>query len=35
VLHNGRFSAVLTEAIDAAYHRTLELGDQLDKQVGE
>ncbi len=35
VLHNGRFSAVLTEAIDAAYHRTLELGDQLDKQVGD
>jgi pyrroline-5-carboxylate reductase len=33
VLHNGRFSAILTDAIDAAYRRTVELGDQLDQQV--
>ncbi len=33
VLKQGRFSAVLTESIDAAYQRTLELGEQLEKQV--
>lgn len=33
VLKNGRFSAVLTEAVDAAYLRSCELGDSLDKQV--
>lgn len=30
VLKNGRFSAVLTEAVDAAYQRTVELGDALE-----
>jgi pyrroline-5-carboxylate reductase len=35
VLHQGRFSAVLTDAIDAAYRRTLELGAKLDDQVRE
>ncbi len=35
VLHQGRFSAVLTDAIDAAYRRTLELGTKLDEQVRE
>lgn len=35
VLHQGRFSAVLTDAIDAAYRRTLELGSKLDEQVRE
>lgn len=35
VLHQGRFSAVLTDAIDAAYLRTLELGTKLDEQVRE
>lgn len=34
VLKNGRFSAVLTEAVDAAYQRTRELGDQLEKTTG-
>lgn len=33
VLHDGKFSAILTEATDAAFRRTLELGDQLDRQV--
>ena len=33
VLQNGRFSAVLTDAIDAAYRRTLEMGAKLDEQV--
>jgi len=33
VLQQGRFSAVLTEAIDAAYRRCLELGAGLDEQV--
>jgi pyrroline-5-carboxylate reductase len=33
VLQNGRFSAVLTDAIDAAYQRTLEMGAKLDEQV--
>jgi pyrroline-5-carboxylate reductase len=35
VLHQGRFSAVLTDAIDAAYRRTLELGAKLEEQVGD
>ncbi|MSP54646.1 MAG: pyrroline-5-carboxylate reductase [Myxococcales bacterium] len=30
VLKNGRFSAVLTESVDAAYQRTRELGDALE-----
>lgn len=34
VLKNGRFSAVLTEAVEAAYTRSCELGDRLDAQVG-
>ncbi len=34
VLKNGRFSAVLTEAVDAAYQRTREMGDQLEKSTG-
>lgn len=34
VLKNGRFSAVLTEAVDAAYRRTRELGDQLEETSG-
>ena len=33
VLHQGRFSAVLTDAIDAAYRRTLEMGDKLAEQI--
>ena len=33
VLHQGRFSAILTDAIDAALRRTLELGNQLDEQM--
>jgi pyrroline-5-carboxylate reductase len=33
VLQHGRFSAVLTDAIDAAYRRTLEMGARLDEQV--
>lgn len=33
VLKNGRFSAVLTEAVDAAYQRTRELGDGLEDQA--
>ncbi len=33
VLQNGRFSAVLTDAIDAAYQRTIEMGSRLDAQV--
>jgi pyrroline-5-carboxylate reductase len=35
VLHQGRFSAVLTDAIDAAYRRTLEMGTKLEEQVGD
>lgn len=35
VLHQGRFSAVLTDAIDAAYRRTVEMGTKLDEQVRE
>lgn len=33
VLHQGRFAAVLTDAIDAAYRRSVEMGDKLDAQV--
>ncbi|MBM4390577.1 MAG: pyrroline-5-carboxylate reductase [Deltaproteobacteria bacterium] len=33
VLKNGRFSAVLTESVDAAYQRTVELGDQLEQKL--
>ena len=33
VLHQGRFAAILTDAIDAAFRRTLDLGVQLDEQV--
>jgi pyrroline-5-carboxylate reductase len=32
-LNQGRFSAVLNRAIEAAYGRTLEIGDQLDEQL--
>ena len=32
-LKNGRFSAVVTESIDAAYQRTLELGNALEDQL--
>ncbi len=35
ILHQGRFSAILTDAIDAALRRTLELGNQLDEQMRE
>lgn len=35
VLKQGRFSAVLTESIEAAYDRTKELGAQLDAELGE
>ena len=35
VLKQGRFSAVLTESVDAAYQRTLELGAQLEEQLEE
>ncbi|HSU81799.1 MAG TPA: pyrroline-5-carboxylate reductase [Thermoanaerobaculia bacterium] len=34
-LGEGRFSAVLTRAVRAAYERTLEIGDQLDGELGE
>lgn len=33
VLKQGRFSAVLTESVDAAYQRTLELGKQLEDNL--
>ncbi len=33
VLHQGKFSAILTDAIDAAFRRTLEMGDQLDEKM--
>lgn len=33
VLKNGRFSAVLTEAVDAAHARSVELGDQLEVRL--
>lgn len=32
-LKNGRFSAVLTEAVDAAYVRSRELGDELEAKL--
>ena len=32
-LNQGRFSAVLNEAVTAAYARTLEIGDQLDGEL--
>lgn len=32
-LKNGRFSAVLTEAVDAAYERSRELGDELEAKL--
>ncbi len=32
-LHQGRFSAVLNRAVEAAYRRTLEIGDQLDGEL--
>lgn len=32
VLKNGRFSAVLTEAVDAAYVRSREMGDNLEQR---
>lgn len=35
VLKNGRFSAVLTESVDAAYQRTRELGDALEAKCGD
>jgi pyrroline-5-carboxylate reductase len=33
VLRNGRFSAVITDSIDAAYQRTVELGAALEEKV--
>jgi pyrroline-5-carboxylate reductase len=33
VLKQGRFSAVLTESIDAAYERTKEMGEQLERDI--
>ena len=33
VLKQGRFSAVLTESVDAAYQRTVELGQELEKEL--
>jgi pyrroline-5-carboxylate reductase len=33
VLHQGGFAATLTDAIDAAYRRSLEMGAKLDEQV--
>jgi pyrroline-5-carboxylate reductase len=35
VLKQGQFSAVLTEAVDAAYQRTLILGADLDQKLRE
>lgn len=32
-LNQGRFAAVLNEAVEAAYRRTLEIGGQLDEQL--
>lgn len=32
-LNQGRFAAVLNEAVRAAYARTLEIGDQLDEEL--
>ncbi len=33
VLHRGKMSAILTDAVDAAFQRSLELGALLDEQV--
>jgi pyrroline-5-carboxylate reductase len=33
VLQQGRFAAILTDAIDAAFRRTVEMGDQLDEKM--
>jgi pyrroline-5-carboxylate reductase len=33
VLQQGRFAAVLTDAIDAAYKRSVEMGSRLEEQV--
>jgi len=33
VLQQGRFPAVITDAVDAAYRRTLETGSKLDEQL--
>lgn len=33
VLQQGRFAAILTDAIDAAFRRTVEMGDQLDERM--
>jgi hypothetical protein len=33
VLQHGRFAAILTDAIDAALRRTVEMGDQLDEKM--
>lgn len=33
VLKQGRFSAVLTDSIDAAYERTQALGEQLEREI--
>ena len=35
VLKNGRFSAVLTESVDAAYQRSKELGDALEARMAK
>lgn len=35
VLHQGRFTAVLTDAIDAAYHRSVDMGTRIEEQVKE
>jgi pyrroline-5-carboxylate reductase len=34
-LESGRLRTVLSEAVWAAYRRTLELGDQLEASVGQ
>ncbi|HWM93145.1 MAG TPA: pyrroline-5-carboxylate reductase [Thermoanaerobaculia bacterium] len=33
ILHQGGFSAILTDAIDAAFRRTLEMGSSLDEKM--
>lgn len=33
VLQQGRFAAILTDAIDAALKRTVEMGDLLDEKM--
>lgn len=35
VLKQGRFGAVLTEAVTAAYERTVDLGDQLEARLND